>query len=256
MVFGVIIGLILGWAAGAWVNYLGDVLPWKRRLVAPFCLGCQAEMPRRNYWFYPRRCPACGRRRAWRVYLVELVYIGATIGLWQSPPEALGFAVGYVLLIYFGVVALIDMEHRLILHPVSLTGAALGLGIGLWLHGPVDTLLGGAVGFGSMWVLYVLGEGLMRLLARRRGQPVDEVALGFGDVNLSGVLGLLLGIKLIGLGLFLAILIGGLISLAYLLIMAAARRYHLFMALPYGPFLVVSAVLLLYFPDAIRSLLQ
>ena len=73
------------------------------------------------------------------------------------------------------------------------------------------------------------------------------MALGFGDVNLAGVLGLLLGWPGIVLGLLLAILIGGVVSLVYLVVMAVLRRYHTFMAIPYGPFLIISAILLLYF---------
>ena len=105
-----------------------------------------------------------------------------------------------------------------------------------------------------MWVLYSLGNKLAQIMARRRGQSVDEVALGFGDVNLTGVLGLMLGWPVIILELFLGIFIGGIFSLIYLVIMLVARRYHLFTALPYGPYLVTGAILLLYFPGLISSL--
>ena len=39
----------------------------------------------------------------------------------------------------------------------------------------------------------MLGVLIIKLINRRRGQPVNDVAFGFGDVNLSGVLGLMLG---------------------------------------------------------------
>ena len=98
-----------------------------------------------------------------------------------------------------------------------------------------------------MWLFYALGEGLMRLIARLRGQSVDEVALGFGDVNLSGVLGLILGWPVIWIGLFFGVFIGGVVSLVFMVWMLLRRKYHLFMALPYGPFLVIGATLLIYF---------
>jgi prepilin signal peptidase PulO-like enzyme (type II secretory pathway) len=78
-------------------------------------------------------------------------------------------------------------------------------------------------------------------------------ALGFGDVNLSGVLGLILGWPLILPTLFLSILIGGVVSLVYMLTMLAFRRYQLLMAIPYGPFLVSGAVLLIFFRDSVLS---
>jgi leader peptidase (prepilin peptidase)/N-methyltransferase len=151
--------------------------------------------------------------------------------------------------LYFAVVTVIDLEHRLILHPVSWTGAVLGLGLGIWQHGLLDTLLGGAAGFGTMFALYLLGDRFARWIARRRGKALDEVALGFGDVNLLGVIGLILGWPGIVAGLVLGILIGGLVSFLYIVGMALVRRYQAFTAIPYGPFLVASALLLLFFKD-------
>ncbi len=242
----IILIALLGWGAGALVNYLADVLPLKRNFVAPFCLQCDQPMPIRNYLFWPRRCLSCGRTRAWRIWLVELLAVAMTIWLWISPPSRLGFFPGLILLIYFGVVIIIDMEYRLILHPVSLAGGVLGLIYGIWLHGWVATLLGGAAGFGSMFLLYYFGMLFMRFMARRRGEVLDDEALGFGDVNLSGILGLLLGWPGIIAGLTFTILLGGAASLVFLLIVILRKRYRAFIAIPYGPFLVAGAFFLLF----------
>lgn len=190
-----------------------------------------------------------------RTWLVEIAAVIVTVWLWLSPSPVLGFLAGLILLIYFGVVVVIDLEHRLILHPVSMAGVVLGLSIGIWLHGLTDTLLGGLAGFGSMLSLYFLGDRFARLVARSRGEALAEEALGFGDVNLSGVLGLILGWPGIVLGLILAILAGGVISLGYLVGMLLTRRYRSFVAIPYGPFLVTGAVVLLYFRDFLLALL-
>jgi len=107
-----------------------------------------------------------------------------------------------------------------------------------------------------MYALYVLGAGLLWLVNRMRGQKVDDVALGFGDVNLSGILGLILGWPGIGLGLILAIFIAGAVSLVYLLVMLALRKYRLFAAIPYGPFLIAGAVVLIYFREALQTLIK
>lgn len=248
--------VVLGWACGALVNYLADVLPWRRKLTAPFCTHCQEAMPWRNYLFWPRRCIACNHRRSWRTWLVEGLYATAAVWMLISPPEKLGFALGLLVLVYFGVVVVIDMEHRLILHPVSIFGALLGLGVGIYTHGfnqdgIFATLIGGAFGFGVMWVFYKLGEWLMKMVTRRRGGNPDDVALGFGDVNLSGVLGLMLGWPGILVGLMLGVFLGGAISLVYLLVMVLLRRYKLFTAVPYGPFLIAGAFLVIYFREAV-----
>jgi leader peptidase (prepilin peptidase)/N-methyltransferase len=237
---------ILGLLAGMLINYLVDVLPLKRKLSHPFCLACESPMGLRNYLFFPRRCNDCGERRAWRTWVVEIIAIAVTVWMWVNPPQRFSFFVGFLLLAYFGVVIIIDVEHRLILHPVSLVGAVLGLAVGIWLHGVQATLIGGVFGFGLMLGLYLLGGLIMNLIAKRRGKTLDEEALGFGDVNLGGVLGLLLGWPGIVMGLFLTIFLGGAASLLYLVIMLATRKYRPNLALPYGPFLVGSAFILLY----------
>jgi leader peptidase (prepilin peptidase)/N-methyltransferase len=248
----ILVGL-LGWAAGAVINYLADVLPYRRRLVAPFCLVCEEKFPLLNYLFFPRRCPDCGSLRRVRTWLVEIISILGTLWLWHAPPADLGFGLGLLLLVYFGVVVVIDIEYRLILHPVSLTGALLGLALGTWLHGLWATLIGGALGFGLMLAFYYLGSLFARLVSRRHAAVGPGEALGFGDVNLGGVLGLVLGWPLILPALFLSILIGGVVSLLYLMGMLVLRRYQALMAVPYGPFLVSGAALLIYFREAVLS---
>ncbi len=246
---------LLGFACGALVNYLSDVLPVRRRFVRPFCLYCGETLPSINYLFWPRRCAHCGRSRTWRAWVVEILAIIVTLWLWLAPPARLGFVPGLILLVYFGVVVIVDIEHRLILHPVSLVGAVLALAIGIHLHGLWMTLLGGAAGFGSMWLFYFLGLQFTRLVYRMQGKPLEE-GLGFGDVTLSGVLGLLFGWPAIFLALFLGILIGALIGLVYMLLTALFRRFKAFATMPYGPFLVASAVILLYFRDYVIAFLN
>jgi prepilin signal peptidase PulO-like enzyme (type II secretory pathway) len=58
---------------------------------------------------------------------------------------------------------------------------------------------------------------------------------------------LLLGWPGIIAGLVLAILLGGLASLIYVGVMILSKRFRTFAVIPYGPFLVLAAVALLYF---------
>jgi leader peptidase (prepilin peptidase)/N-methyltransferase len=184
---------------------------------------------------------------------VEALMAAATLWLWLKPPEKLGFVGGLLLLTYFGLIIIIDVEHRLILHPVSLAGAIIGLPLGIWAHGWQATLLGGLAGFCSMLVMYWLGELMMRISRRWRQHDPEEEALGFGDVNLGGVLGLILGWPAILVGLALAILLAGLASLLYIMIMVVSRRYHPALAIPYGPFLVAGAGILIFFKDLVLA---
>jgi prepilin signal peptidase PulO-like enzyme (type II secretory pathway) len=253
--FTYILIITLGFACGIFVNYLSDVLPVRRRLVHPFCQYCDQELSWVNYLLWPRRCGSCAHRRAWRVWAVEMAAMIITLCLWIWPPSRLGFVFGLALLVYFGVVVIVDIEHRLILHSVSIAGAVLALVIGARLHGAVETLVGGILGFALMWLFYFLGLQFTNLIFRLQGKPLEE-GLGFGDVTLSGVLGLLFGSKAIGFALFLGVLIGAIVGLIFMGLMAVTRRYKAFATMPYGPFLVASAVILLYFRDFVVRLLN
>lgn len=237
--------LIVGWAAGCFINYVSDVLPQTRRFTPALCANCQAPRGWLDYLLL-RPCRHCLDRRSIRAWVVQIVSCGAFVGLWLYPPSRLGFWISAILFVYFAIVTVIDFEHRLILNPVSLTGAVLGGTIGIWLHGWQQTLLGGLAGFLIMLALYYFGYLFAKGLGKIRGQPIDEEALGFGDVNLSGVIGLLLGWPGITAGLVFAILLGGVGSILVMAYTLMTRRYQAFQAIPYGPFLVLATVIVLF----------
>lgn len=243
----IILVVILGWVSGAIINYISDVLPHRRRLVWPYCHNCEKPQPIFNYLVWPRKCPFCEQNRAARSWIVELLAIIMTIWLWNQSDLILGFWLSLIVIIYFGVVVIIDLEHHLIMHPVSLVGGVLGFIIGIQLHGMIDTLLGGLVGFGSMLGLYMLGALFARYIVRRSQSGFNDEALGFGDVILGGILGLFLGWPAIIGGLFLSILLAGAVSLFYLLVSLLARKYRAFSFIPYGPFMIAGAVALIFF---------
>jgi leader peptidase (prepilin peptidase) / N-methyltransferase len=237
---------IAGWVIGALVNYLSDFLPVDRRFVWPHCLNCNSRQPLFCYLIWPRRCSVCSKTRGIRPWIVEFLFVLAAVWFWRMPPPGMNFLAGMLVLAYFCLVMVIDIEHRLILHPVSLFGAVIGLVLGIYLHGLVRTLIGGLVGFLIMLLLYLGGTFFIRFLSRWRNYSEIEEALGFGDVILGGVLGLMLGWSGIVLGLFLAILIAGVVSLFVLVKMLILRRYQANMTVAYGPFLVLSAFILLF----------
>ena len=248
-----IIPLLLGWLSGWLVNYLTDVLPVTRRFSRPTCPECQSPYRWADYLFF-NNCASCGKKRGSRTLIVQAAMTVAPVLLWIFPNPRLPFPLAFLLLVYLAIVLVIDLEYRLILHPVSLVGVILGLGIGIYLNshntsltaGIVNTLIGGAFGFGVMLIFYFIGEWYVRSMSKKRGLSTDEVALGFGDVNLSGILGLLLGWPAIIVGLFFAILAGGLVSLAIIIKMLISKKYKAFTAIPYAPFLILGALYIIY----------
>jgi prepilin signal peptidase PulO-like enzyme (type II secretory pathway) len=247
---GLFFGLI-GLSLGLLANYLADVLPEKRKLALPFCIECGNTFQLINYLFYPRKCKHCGNRRKSRTWIVELISIifGVWIGL--NTPINLGIFLSLSLLLYFIVVVVIDIEHHLILHLTSIVGFILSIIIGIILHGYVYTLIGGAVGFSIMLILYYFGVLFSRICSRVRKIELEEEALGFGDVILSGIMGLLLGYPGVIVGLLFAILLGGLVSLVFLMFLFLSKSYHPNSTLPYGPFLVLSTFCLLFLKGTI-----
>lgn len=241
-------GLALGWL----VNYLADVLPHSARLSAPLCLNpdCKAAFHWTDYLLL-RRCPKCARRRGLRTYILLILTAALSIYIWLSPPQQLGFALGSAILTYLLLVAVIDLEHRLILRPLSIAGLILAALAGIYVRGWQSTFIGGAAGFGIMYLFYLFGRLFTRWRARRLGILDNEEALGSGDVTLATILGLLLGWPLIWFGLLLGILFSGVIGLIIILVLLLTRRYktHAFnVFIPYGPFFILSTFLLIYFP--------
>ena len=254
------IPIVLGWAAGLFVNYASDVLPDTRRFSQPTCPHCQNHFSWADYLTF-RACRSCGANRDLRTWVVQILTVASFVYFWLVPSEAIGLPLSLIVLVYFAIITVIDLEHRLILHPTSLFGAALGLIVGTVIHGRADglllgignSLLGGLVGFGIMFLLYQLGTLVARFRARKMqaaGQTDDEEeALGGGDVYLAGVLGLMLGLPYIVYALVYGVLLGGLVSVLFIAALVVRRRYSseaLMTFIPYGPYFIIGAFYMLF----------
>lgn len=185
--------------------------------------------------------------RSWLVLFLMLI---SPFLLVVFSPGRLGFWAGLLVVTYFVLVAVIDIEHRIIMHPVSIAGGLIGLCIGAWQHGWTSTLIGGIAGLGFMFIVYLIGGVFAKWLAKRKKIETEEEGFGFGDVALSGVLGLLLGWPGIIAGLTLAVLLGGVGSLVAIISSLLAKKYQAFLTIPYGPFLIIGAAILLFRPGA------
>jgi leader peptidase (prepilin peptidase)/N-methyltransferase len=252
---------LLGLALGVGINALADQLPrWRRVRRAPFCAACEAPRP---LWAWSGalayvgqggRCPQCGQGIPWRQPLVE-VGTAALFGfLWYR----YGLAGEWRFLLLYSVysailvlVLVIDLEHKLILNVVMYPAWGVAL-LGSLVH-PTDyyyrlALLGWVAGFGLLFLIYLLGEVFVKVMSRMRGRDINAVAFGFGDVRLGGFMGLVLGFPEVLSAIFLAIFLGGLVGMAYWFVQAVVlKRYSLFTAIPYGPFLVAGTMVLMFF---------
>lgn len=259
MTISLIIPIIIGWLAGILINYLSDVLPFTRRFTQPVCLQCEQEFTWRNYLLF-QTCPN-GHSRSTRTWMTQIVILIISIYIWGQAPK-MGYWLGMILIIYLGVVFVIDAEHRLILHPTSIVGSILTFGLGTYTHGLMPTLQGGLAGFLILLALYYFGVLFARLRAKRMqqaGQEADdEEALGAGDVILATILGFLVGWPLIWFCVLMSALLGGIISFILIMYLIVSGKYSnsvLMTFIPYGPYFIISAFLIIFIPSFLQMLL-
>ncbi len=254
----IVVLFLLGLFVGAFLNLCADQLPrWRRLRRAPFCPRCEEPRP---WWAWlslsafllrRHRCPRCGTPISRRHPLVELgTAVAFALVWWYDGPTAL--LIPHIIYVaIFILVVVIDLEHRLILNVVMFPAWLIALLLS-FIHPRPNfyrlAILGGVVGFGLLFLIYLAGELFIKVLSRMRGKPINAVAFGFGDVRLGGFIGLVLGFPDVFTAILLAILLGGVAGLLYWFVRAVIlRNYSPFSAIPYGPFLVLGAVAIMFF---------
>ena len=227
---------VVGAVIGSFLNACIDRLPRGESLMVPpsHCDACDRLLgplelvPVLSYLAVRGRCRTCRTRIPPRVLWVEagtgLLFLLVFLRFGSTLPALLGTA--FVSLMV--VVAAIDLEHRRILNVVTYPAIALGLAA-VFLPGraPLAYLLGGLLAGGAF---------LLLALASPRG-------MGLGDVKLAVFLGLFLGYPLILVALFLAFVLGGLLSLMLL----ALHRLRLGQPVAFGPYLALGGVIALLY---------
>lgn len=243
MNLGIVAAILGGLLLGALVNWLATWLPAKRAAeLSDDPAGQAAPAPR----------PVA------RMVAVELV-IGALAGyLWAQHGASAMFGALLFYVTVFTLIAVIDIEHRLVLNAVMFPAFAVAL-LEVLLSGrraPLDALAGYAVAQIVVMGVYLMGHVYLRVVNARRGEPVTEVAFGFGDVTLATFCGLIVGYPGVLVMLVLMVLFGGLFSLLYVLgRVLATRGYRAHTPLPYGPSIILAATILLVWNKELARLL-
>lgn len=136
----------------------------------------------------------------------------------------------------------IDLKHRIIPNRLNLTIFESGL-ILTFIYGinninlATDMLLGMVTGGGIFLAITLLG-----------GLIAGKEAMGFGDVKFMGAIGLYFGIGTIAQISLLAFFIGAIISVIVLLVRIVIFK-NKDEYIPFGPFLVISAICCIFLPD-------
>jgi prepilin signal peptidase PulO-like enzyme (type II secretory pathway) len=242
----IVIPIFSGLIVGLLANYLADVLPRSRRFTRPICLAC-GEIRTVREFLTGSMCKDCGKVNAFRYWLVIIVSVILSCLVWVYPPGILPFWVSMILLTVFTVIVITDMEYHVILTQMSVTAFIVTATAGWVLHGWLKTLLGGVCGFLLFLALYYLGRLFSKFISRNRELPIDEEALGFGDVYMAGAIGFLTGFPYILPALLVSIVLGGLVSAFVLIITLVKKTYEAFRAIPYGPFIIIGGIFIVYY---------
>jgi prepilin signal peptidase PulO-like enzyme (type II secretory pathway) len=241
-----IIIVVVGGIIGILINYLSDVLPASRRFTWPLCKVCNRPYSIKDY-LVTRRCSGCGNKTSTRFIIVLISAVILCILINFFPFSILGFWATLPILIFLGVIMVIDIEHRAVLVETSLFGFVLFLIYGIILNGLLRTIIGAVVGFLIMLTFYFLGLALSKIVGKLRHQKIDEVAFGLGDVSFGLILGLLTGWPSIFRAITISVLVFGAFTLALFFALLFSKRYHAFSsALPFTPFLILGAIAIFF----------
>lgn len=238
-----------GLLVGSFLNVVIHRVPRKESIVRPpsRCPGCGTQLKSRDNipvlsWLLLRgRCRTCGEPISARYPAVELV----TAALFAVTAARLGAvaALPAFLVVVAGLVAIsaVDLELYIvpnrILYPTLFLAAPLLLGAaaydGDWT-GARTAAIGGAIGFGLLLVINL----------------VSPAGMGFGDVRLAGLIGMIVGWLSVGevfVALFVAFLLAAVLGVLLIALGIKTRKDKV----PFGPFLAGGAMLAILFGSQI-----
>ena len=240
---------ILGLTVGSFLNVLIDRLPNDKSILGrSYCDHCKKTLswkdliPVLSFVYLRGKCRYCHAPLSYQYPIVELLTGLLFIATYQF--ATLNFQLIYYLLIVSSLIVVFfaDLKYGIIPDKILLPAIVVSLvylTISTFyfpssnvLHSISNHLLSA---FGSF--LFFL---LLYLITKTQG-------MGFGDVKLSFLMGLILGFPGVVLAIYLAFLTGGLVGIILIL----WKKKKLKSSVAFGPFLVVGVLLSLFFQGQI-----
>lgn len=233
-----VVAALFGLLVGSFVNVVVYRVPRGESIVLPpsRCTVCGHKItpfeniPVISWLALGGRCRACKTPISVRYPLVELT-VAALFGLAaiEYGPTLAGLSaclLGAVLV----AILFFDLDHLLIPDALVVPCAVLALAFGIAEHRLLGAIEGALIAGGAFWLIY--------LATRGRG-------MGFGDVKLAAALGLALEVRSAIALVAASFIVGAALAVPVLLAGSRGRRD----ALPFGPFLVIAALILVFAPQ-------
>jgi len=204
-------------------------------------IAVRHNIPLLSYLLLGGRCAHCRAPIGRRYPAVEI--ISALLSVVTVNHFGLGMQTLAALVLVYFLIALSGIDAQTQLLPDMLTLPLLWLGLLVNLNDlfvPLrEAVIGTMAGYLSLWLIYWL----FRLSTGKEG-------IGYGDFKLFAALGAWLGWAVLPLILLLASCMGAIVGIALVLL----KRHTPDQALPFGPYLAGSSLLmLLYGPDLLRA---
>ena len=232
----IVVFTLLGMVVASFLNVCCDRLPAGESLVYPpsHCPACQHRLaikdliPVFSYLWLRGRCRYCQAPIPRRLLWVE-VGTGVLFGLayWRYELSIeLAIILFYICL--FIVLLVIDLEHGLILNKIVYPAMAVALLISIFLPQSKivpeikQAAIGGGIGLGLFLLVVLISRG----------------GIGWGDVKMAALIGLVTGFPLIFVALLMGIILGGLVA-GLLLALKIKRRKE---TIPFAPFLSLATL--------------
>jgi len=233
---------LLGTAIGSFLNVCIDRLPIGKSVVhtASHCDACQQRLSPRDlvpvfsYLWLRGRCRYCQAYIPQRIFWVEIGSGLLLAFLYWHYGLSVELAVIAFYCYLFIVLGVIDLEHQLILNKITYPAAAVALIISVFIPSigstdvslPWSEIANGAIG-GAIGLIFLLIPALIY-----RG------GMGWGDVKMAALIGLVTGFPLVFVALFMGVILGGLVAGLLLLLRIKKRKE----AIPFGPFLSLATI--------------
>lgn len=284
-----LLALVAGFLAGVLVNAFADALPRYRQPKLPFYSdGSPRPIPEWSglvAYFWGGRDkydkgplepepmerpdgtvimlqPIPHHRITIRHVVVELLmglFFGFIVLNWPDNDRTL---IWFAYLTILMLITVIDIEHFIILTPVIVFSSLFAIAIAIFFpeggenYQTQNYIAGGVLGLVIFLVMYWGGGIFSGLVGAARGEELDEVAFGFGDVMLATLCGLMIGLGPMIFALLITVFVGALGAVIFVIgRMFTSDRYALFTPLPYGPYIVIGTVIMMLWRDDVRRAL-